>query len=162
MLSVFYETISFLIFSSRSDVNVLLSFQQRVVFQPQFVWNKTACSVGRSVTHYMFSCLLVFWWLSFCVKGYFFRVGNRTWLLTCSSVLTCQFHRHFVSDKSAILNVAYNKISTVICRGTLPHTFTLYTCLHFGSLFYSKSFLCLSPHVGTAFYIHKCYFFIGS
>jgi hypothetical protein len=71
----------------------------------------------------------------------------------------------FVSDDNcSILNVAYNKSEyRYLYRSCFACTlyvinvsaFTLFT------LFYSKSFLCLSSSVGTAAFIHKCYF-IGS
>jgi hypothetical protein len=67
-------------------------------------------------------------------------------------------------DKSAILNVAYNKSEyrylyrELLCRTLYVINVSAFTLVHFST---ASLFSVYHPHVGTAAFIHKCYF-IGS
>jgi hypothetical protein len=138
---------------------VCLSFNS-VVFQPQF--EIKTLPVGQSVTRVCFSCLLVLVNIFLCEVIFCIALIRKSssYLLFCWSVPV--FHRHFVSDdKSAYLGMLPTiKVSTVICIGSCFCTLLRYKriCLHFGHFSTASLFSVYHPHVGTAAFIHKCYF----
>jgi hypothetical protein len=119
-----------------------------VVFQPQFII-EIKQPVGQSVTRVCFSCLLVLVNIFLCEGNLLHcMLGNQE---SSSTALLCWsvpvFHRHpFLMTNLPILECCPIKVSTVICIGSCFAAHLRYKriCLHFGSLFYSKSFLCLS------------------